>query len=199
MNPTDKLLDVCSRHFKDYDHPLSFIIQHIRHVNGPVAKPLNLDPGTFLAAHLSLTPSTSAIGIYEYEAQSRVELDVHVGVKFSILARDGEWSVVERNGQRGSVPTACIFEAPGPSKPRPPPQEVFCIHEYSRRSKNELNVYRGDKLILLERYHHWCLVQHHNMALNQEEAVGLVPFTFLSIAMGDHHSPATLERVCHDL
>jgi SH3 domain len=164
-------------------------MHHIRTQNGPVTKPLNLDPGTFLASHLSLKAVSSAIGIYEYEAQSRVgnyngfnslyiELDVHVGSKFSILARDGEWSVVERNGQRGSVPTSCIYEAT--TKQNRSQVFVFCIYDYSRRSKNELNVQRGDKLKLLERYHHWCLVQHHDMALIDEGAVGLVPFTYLS-------------------
>jgi len=43
-----------------------------------------------------------------------------------------------------------------------------------------LNVVRGDKLILLERYHHWCLVQHYNMSISDDEAVGLVPFMYLS-------------------
>jgi SH3 domain len=37
-----------------------------------------------------------AVGIYDYEAQSREELDVQVGSKLSILARDGEWCVVEK-------------------------------------------------------------------------------------------------------
>ena len=104
---------------------------------------------------------------------------MHVGCKFSILARDGEWSVVERNGQRGSVPTCCIFEA-NPEKSRAANQYVFCVYDYNRRSKNELNVVRGDKLILLERYHHWCLVQHYNMSISDDEAVGLVPFMYLS-------------------
>ena len=39
---------------------------------------------------------STAVGIYDYESQSREELDVQVGCKLSILARDGEWCVVEK-------------------------------------------------------------------------------------------------------
>jgi hypothetical protein len=45
---------------------------------------------------LGVNATSAAVGIYDYEAQSREELDVQVGCKLSILARDGEWCVVEK-------------------------------------------------------------------------------------------------------
>lgn len=87
LNPTDKVLAVCAKHLHQDLHEItpSFILQHFRSLNGPTTTPLNLDPGTFLAANLALTAITSAIGIYEYEAQSRLGNIYWYWVSFTIF------------------------------------------------------------------------------------------------------------------
>jgi hypothetical protein len=155
----------------------TFVIQHMRLVNQPISDPVNLDPGSFLAANLALNVTSNAVGVYEYQSQSRLELDVQIGAKFSILVRDGEWCVVERNGQRGSVPTSSLFSLDKADRSHAG-QTVLCIDEYSRKTKYELSVHMGDKLVLLERYHHWYLAHHKDA----KEATGLVPFSHITLS-----------------
>ncbi|KAJ3302808.1 Adaptor for signal transduction [Kappamyces sp. JEL0829] len=187
LNPSDRIVESCNKYLQESTSIPTFIIQHIRQVNIPIARPLNLDPGTFLAANLSLNAVSTAVGVYDYEAQSRVELDVQVGAKFSILARDGEWCVVERNGQRGSVPTAAIFELEKADRSHAN-QSVLCLYEYARKSKYEVSISRGDKLVLIERYHHWYLVQPFGS--KDPASMGLVPFSYITVAEPSPEPPA---------
>jgi acetone carboxylase gamma subunit len=53
LNPSDRIVQVSQRYSFEDLMP-NFVIQHTRYVNGPISKPLNLDPGTFLAASVSL-------------------------------------------------------------------------------------------------------------------------------------------------
>ena len=53
LNPGDRIVEVAQRYLPDDSIP-NFVIQHTRYVNGPISKPLNLDPGTFLAASVRI-------------------------------------------------------------------------------------------------------------------------------------------------
>ncbi|KAJ3261596.1 Adaptor for signal transduction [Boothiomyces macroporosus] len=156
LNPTDKVLEVTRKYLPDELVP-QYIIRHVRHINVPNSKPINIEPGTFMAANLGLEGTGKAIAIYEHEAQSRGELNVYIGEIYSIIAKDNEWCIVEHNGQRGSVPTLCLHVLE--NLPERKLQKAYCLYEFNRKLKNELSVRRGEQFVVLDKYQHWYLLR----------------------------------------
>ncbi|KAJ3323996.1 Adaptor for signal transduction [Boothiomyces sp. JEL0866] len=171
LNPTDKVLDVTRKLLPDELVP-QYIIRHVRHINVPTSKPINIEPGTFMAANLGLEGTGKAIAIYEHEAQSRGELNVYIGEIYSIIAKDHEWCIVEHKGQRGSVPTICLHVLEG--LPERKLQKAYCLYEFNRKLKNELSVRRGEQFVVLDKYQHWYL-------LRSSDTRGMVPVNYVSI------------------
>jgi hypothetical protein len=153
----------------------TLVIQHAKLIPLPKTHPLNLNPGTFYAATLG-SSRVDGVGIYPHEAQSIEEYNVLVGEPYSIIARDGEWCVIEKNGHRGSVPALCITEFDASL----PKQIATCIYDYHRRSGKELSLKRGTVLTVLETYQHWCKVQ-------DGEQVGLVPMNYIILSTCNHY------------
>ncbi|KAI8900003.1 hypothetical protein BC833DRAFT_583627 [Globomyces pollinis-pini] len=168
-NPTDKILDLSRKYFPN-DIPC-YLIRHIRHVNSPSTRPLNIEPGTYMASKLSAESVATAVGIYQYVAQSRDEMDVFIGMTYSIIARDEAWCIVEKHDQRGSVPTMCLFEIQERVREM---KSGFCVFEYSRKSANEVSIQRGDQFVILDRYRHWYLIRLRDQR-------GLVPCSHVSL------------------
>ncbi|KAJ3123079.1 Adaptor for signal transduction [Nowakowskiella sp. JEL0407] len=132
----------------------------------------------------------SAVAIYEYRAQREDELDVAIGERFKIIGRETGWCVVERNGRRGWVPAGCLMEnvedetrentetqveantssAIEDNKP----QRGVVLYDYQTQSANELNIKKGDNLIITKRYQHWVLAENNGLR-------GWVPLCYVSM------------------
>jgi hypothetical protein len=139
---------------KEFEGIPKFILRNVRFVTGPLSPPLNLDPGTFMAANLGTKILAKAVGVYQYVAQTREELDVHIGVSYSIIARDGEWCVVDEEGHRGSVPARCLS-----CRKSPRVDKARCSYSYTRKSTYELSMNVGTELYVLGLYDQWCEVE----------------------------------------
>jgi hypothetical protein len=122
-----------------------------------------------MAANLGAKVLATAVGVYQYEAQTREELDVYIGNTYAIIARDGEWSVVEENGHRGSVPSRCLA-----IKKEPIVRKAKCIHSYTRKSSNEISISEGSEFTVLGHYGQWCEIKTNNQQ-------GFIPISYTSI------------------
>ena len=72
-------------------------------------------------------------------------------------------------------------------------QVVLCLHDYARKSRNELSVQTGDKLVLKERYHHWYLVQKFDSEPDDEDSMGLVPFNHITLVESPDKKPESAD------
>jgi hypothetical protein len=151
-------------------------LQHAKLIPLPNTQPLSLEPGTFYAATLGYGGETLGIGVYPHEAQSIEECNVLVGERYAIVARDGEWCVIEKNGFRGSVPSLCIAEYDDSLLK----QQGTCLYDYRRKSGKEISIKRGTLVTILGMYQHWSKIQD---GYNE----GLVPSNHIILSSCDHY------------
>ena len=116
----------------------------------------------------------SAVAIYEYKAERDDELDVHIGDRFIILHNESGWCIVERAEEhaRGWVPQGCLLneteqdgiQSDGTNSALLSASELprigIALDDYLRMSPNEMNVKRGDVLMVQKRYRHWVLAEN---------------------------------------
>ncbi|KAH6583667.1 hypothetical protein BASA61_007893 [Batrachochytrium salamandrivorans] len=149
---------------KDCNYTLEFSIRHIRKIKRPISCfPLvDLDsiypqynssmllyashPTDSTFIHASSSPSSEiavlvGYAIYESVSQSQNELSVLIGEVFQVIAREGDWVVVEKEGRRGWAPAGCFQVRHDPMKCQQDATASFrlgtALYGYEKTSPNE--------------------------------------------------------------
>ncbi|KAJ8331890.1 hypothetical protein O5D80_000190 [Batrachochytrium dendrobatidis] len=175
-----------------------FFIRHIKKVKPPTSRPRSIDlntisPKLYIGARsenmdalglvrttdLSVNNKRLPIGyaINEYTASTNDEFDVKIGETFQIITKEHEWTVGERDGKRGWIPSDCLFIISGSSYNSGDAamlnQHGVALYDYEKTSLNELSISQGDVLNAICAYQHWLLVEFHDKQ-------GWVPICYIS-------------------
>ncbi|KAI8915799.1 hypothetical protein EDD86DRAFT_252759, partial [Gorgonomyces haynaldii] len=148
-----KPLEIAQKNVPPEEMP-EFIIRHLKQ---PSVQPSRGDRTSSIPVDTNVSQSV-AVAIYEYNPQRDDELKVVIGDQFVIIDREVGWFLVEKDGRRGWVPAGCLLENMA-SEIQPSLQMGVALADYEKNTPNELDIKKGQSVVIYQHYQHWLLVE----------------------------------------
>ena len=165
-----KPLEIAQKHIPIDEIP-EFVIKHVKVPSGQVL-PREGSIETLKSSEIGVQ---MAVAIYGYAAHRDDELNVSVGDHFKVIKREAGWVIAENEeGKQGWVPDGCLEDSKGPDLMLGQPQKGLVLADYEKSSPSELDIIKGDVVVIHQHFQHWLLVDCNGTQ-------GWVPACYISI------------------